>query len=240
MALLSLIFNKPKKVRINAPEGSLSNEERELIVLDATTQINHNLESSVTDNPIEDGSLISDHVDVKPKRLTITAIMSEAPISLESAIIGNVAGVAGGVVGGFQGNIATFGIAALGGQLLNKLGDRVKEAFKAISEIREKKIAVTIQTGLDTYNNMIITSFLPIETASNGDSLSFTASFKEIKVANFEKVIVRSLNIDTSARDSGSEKQNLGKQGADEPNASLAFKGLQKINDVSSQLFGGQ
>lgn len=47
------------------------------LVFDATLREAHTLEIEVTDNPIETGSEVSDHMFVKPKRLTLAAVVSD-------------------------------------------------------------------------------------------------------------------------------------------------------------------
>ena len=47
------------------------------LVFDATFVEDHNSDLEVTDNPIETGSLVSDHAFMKPLRLSITAGVSE-------------------------------------------------------------------------------------------------------------------------------------------------------------------
>lgn len=48
--------------------------------LDATMAQDHSFGAEVTDNPLEDGSSVSDHISVKPYKVAINAIQSYAPI----------------------------------------------------------------------------------------------------------------------------------------------------------------
>ena len=217
MSLLSLIFDRPKRTKINV--GNADGTERELLILDMTMNTSHNNEANPTSNPIETGAVIADHVDVLPNVVSFEGVMSTNPITLTQAAIGNVAGAVP-AIGGFGntlgGSIFSGGIAALGGLLLNNTGNRVQDALNAMLEIQEKSIPVTIITALKSYNNMILSSFNPIETAQVGDSLSFSATFKEIKIVQSEQIILPDSVLESAVKNKASSKQKLGKKTAAE------------------------
>ena len=50
------------------------------LVFDATFRESHTSEIEVTENPIETGSMVSDHMYVKPAKLTIAAGVSNSPL----------------------------------------------------------------------------------------------------------------------------------------------------------------
>lgn len=215
MALLSLIFDKPKRTQINV--GKDDGTERELLILDMTTNISHGNEVSITENPIESGATIGDHVQLQPKIVSFEGIMSSAPITLGQAIVGNVAGVIP-AIGGFGntlgGALVSGAVATLGGLLLNGGDNRVQEALNSMLEIQEKAILVTLITGLRSYNNMILQSFQPIENAQIGDSLSFTATFKEVSIVQSEQIILSGIVLAANVANKASSTQKLGKKQA--------------------------
>lgn len=213
MPLLSLIFDKPKNTKINSVNEDGS--ERELLILDMTTNITHTNAANPTDNAIEDGAIIGDHVDIPPKMVSFEGLMSEAPITLIGALIGNVAGAIpaiGGFAGTAAGTLFTGALATLGGLLLNQSGSRVTDALNTMLQIQEDKIPVTLITGLRAYNNMILTQFNPTENANTGDSLRFTATFKEIKIVRSEQIILPASQLASGqVANSASSKQSKGK-----------------------------
>ncbi len=78
MALLSLLFGKKNKLKIAHIE------------VDVCVSESHETDCDITENPVESGSYITDHVQVKPARLTIEGLVSDTPISLLGiALIGN-------------------------------------------------------------------------------------------------------------------------------------------------------
>lgn len=226
MAILSLLFKQqPKAFEIQAPQSRIDGGKdfRSYLKLDAVNQVQHQHEAEVTENPIEGSIPGSDHMDVKPKVLTFTGLISEAPIKIEEALLGNVAGAVGGVaskaLGGVIGSAVTGGVAALGGLLLNKPGNRVLDGFKAMEQLQTEKIPVTLITGLRAYQNMMLTSFVPTESAENGKSLSFTATFREIRVVSSKKGNKKKFDAATSAI--ASAISNLGTVVAPERGSSI-------------------
>lgn len=213
MALLSLLFDKPEKTKINAVNEQ--GIERELLIIDATSVIVHTQELSVTEQPIEDGSTISDHLDILPKTVNVQGIISEAPISIEQSIIGAVTGAIpalAGIQGGIKGTLFSGALNILGGLLLNNQGNRIQEAQAAIDEIQKKKILVTLITGLRAYNNMALTNFVATETAQVGGSLSFSATFKELRLVKSEVVVLPDRIVSAGVKNKATSKQNAGKQ----------------------------
>lgn len=217
MALLAAIFDKPKRTQLNVAKED--GTERELLIMDMTNNMSHTNEASPTDHPLESGSILSDHVDVLPKVVSFEGIMSNAPISLGQAAVGNVAGAVpaiGGIGNTLGGTLVSGGIATLGGLLLNEGATRVEDAMNSMLEIMEKAIPVTLITGLRSYNNMILKSFQPIENATIGNSLSFTATFREIIIVQSEQIILPASVLASGVQNKASSKQNDGKKTANE------------------------
>jgi len=70
MSLLKSVFKIPTKAQIG------------FLKLDASLKESHNRTARVTENEIEDGSVISDHVKLDPKTLTMEGVISDTPISI--------------------------------------------------------------------------------------------------------------------------------------------------------------
>lgn len=215
MALLSVIFDKPKKTKINV--GREDGTEREFLIMDMTKNMSHQNEASPTEHPIESGGIIGDHVDILPKVVSFEGIISIAPISLEQSVLGNVAGAIP-AIGGFGntlgGALVTGALATLGGLLMNEPGNRVQDANNSMLQLMEEAIPCTLITGLKSYTNMFLKSYQPIENAQIGDSLSFTCTFMEVKIVQSAQIILPAGVIDPSVANQASSNQNLGKKNA--------------------------
>lgn len=59
---------------------TISNDKSQTVTLDVTSVAKHSLQNDVTDSPVEDGSSKTDNVRAKPRRLTLTGMLSNAPI----------------------------------------------------------------------------------------------------------------------------------------------------------------
>jgi hypothetical protein len=147
--------------------------------IDACTSESLNAESDVTEHPVENGVAIADHVIQKPIEYTCECVVSDTPI----------------------GAIALDPTRAAGsGAPLPS-----RDAFARMMELRETKRTVAIDTvKFGTLQNMELTKFEPKAQSDTGNSLQFSASFKQITVVTNARVAIR-----TSTPSSGKET-NLG------------------------------
>lgn len=211
------------------PDG----EEEELIVLDATLQEKPTSTIESTDHPVEEGFDISDHVHIKPKELSIEGIVSDSPITIKAALVGNVAG-ASSAIGGIGGTIATGAIASLGGALLNKSKNRVQDSLSVLLDMQNKKQLMTVVTGLQVYENMILQNFNPIRDTSTGGALRFSANLKEIRIVQSEVI---TLDEAKTADSSAIPKQKLSNQTTKKTSDAVAAKASPKASWLV-KLFG--
>lgn len=81
MSILSLLFRNLAGAK-NLPSriGWLT--------VDVTIEESHDFGAGVTDWPVEGGALITDHVRLKPKSLTITGFVSDTPLDLVGLSLG--------------------------------------------------------------------------------------------------------------------------------------------------------
>ena len=206
--------------------------------LDATLQETHNLEAETTDHAVEDGSLITDHVDVKPRQITIEGVVSDTPLNFGASLqgAGAIAGqVVGSKIGGTIGRQAgAIGAGALIGLLLNRSGSPTKNAYDHFRNLQETRIPFTVITGLNRYENMVLTSLTVSKDTSTGKSLRFSATCKQIRIVSNETVkIPNTVQGITNA----SSKQNIGRKSAEsltENNKTIA----KELFDNVKGLFG--
>jgi len=224
MSRLSIIFDKPKRTSLQVVEEN--GDETPYLIFDMTKSISHQNVADPTEEPIENASIVGDHIDVRPKVVTFEGIMSEAPITIGQALLGNFAGAVP-AIGGFGntlGGTLFTGIAAtLGGNLLNSSENRLEKALNAMLDLQQKKIIVTLVTGLRAYNNMVLQSFTPIEEPTTGNSLIFTATFKEIQIVQSESVILPASVVDPDVANKAPSLQKRGKKVTKETTRGSSF-----------------
>lgn len=183
MSILADPFKLGSYVKIFDPDDS----QYPAIVFDATPTINPQHEAEITEYPVETGGKISDNIDLKPTVLSFDAIITNHPIGLEQAFVGNAAGLVGGALtstlGGISGTVATGVISAIGSNLLGTSNDRARDHYQKIMDLFNKKKPLTVQTKMDQYANMVITSLSVPRDSTTGESIRFSISFREIRFA---------------------------------------------------------
>lgn len=186
------------------------------LTLDAADSIDHESSATVTQNPIEDGSLVSDNVKLDNRKVTISGIVSEAPISILGSAFnvftGAVASKATTELGGFARGAAATGIGSIGGLITNRNANDVKfpnKAYTYLQELLKARTPFTLVTSLEKYKNMICTRISVPQRKENGGSMLFTATFEQITVVQTKTILVPEKNLKNA---SGASKQNLGKQ----------------------------
>ena len=121
----------------------------------------HRREAVITDFPAEDGTSITDHVIIRPDGLTIEIMVSDTPLS------GNTA-------------------YASAGSLLS----RSEKAFEALEKIFKDKRLLTVATPLAYYENMIITGFEVPEDEEHQGAVYATITFRELQFAQAASVLI--------------------------------------------------
>ena len=201
--------------KINTPGTVLKTETIE-IGFDITRNQEHTFDSTITSNPIEDGSQITDHIINESDRLSLKGMMSDTPIRLLSGVR----------------DIAEQG---LGGE------SRSKSTFDTLKELRDTKTLLTIVTSLNTYTNMAIRSFSVPRDNTTGQTLEFSLDLINVKIVSSKTVAISADTVKDSPEgtaDQGVSTTEAGKQPskvADEvttQKSSLAFGIAKRIGII--------
>lgn len=135
------------------------------VAVAASISESHNLEAEITEHPIESGSDITDHYRPSPKTIQIEALVTNTPINT-----------------GFPGQTAVNSLTSL----LNG-DDPVLNAWGLIKSYFEDGVIINIETSLELYSSMVLTSFSVTRDAANGQNLMFSCSARKIKVITTEE-----------------------------------------------------
>jgi len=147
--------------------------------------------------------------------ISIEGVISESPIKLVNALIGNVTAGAVSQLGGFGGTLASaaigVGLGVVGGALLSDgdSGTRVQSNYERMLGLQTNAIPLQIVTGLRLYTNMIMTSLTVNRTATIGKSLQFSCSFQQVRFVESESVPVPEKKVKVSG---AATKQSLGQK----------------------------
>lgn len=207
------IFDRfmPRRVTLQYSDGNL---QRTLLKIDCTVSEEMSLEAQATLHEIEDGAEIADHVIQKGRTLQIEGIVSDTPINLTGALIGDAAGLIGGTIGGTAGAIATAAGVVMANLALSESAKPSKAALDIFEEIYANATPLVIVAGLATYTNMIMEKFSAPRSAGNAGALVFKAAFRQVTIISSESVTVPTTAKSDSIKDlSAAEQQQGTKQG---------------------------
>lgn len=203
--------------------------------IDVTLTEAHQSDSEPTENPVEEGVTITDHIDLKPVTFTMTGTVSNTPLNFGTSIQG-AATAAGSLVGkriaGPLGVHAGVAAGAFAGLLSSIGGSRTKNAFDYLRDLQSKRVPFTIITGLHVYKSMVITSLTVNRDSKTGNSFNFSATMKQIRIVKSREVkIPNTLRVTHGAGAS----QDLGKKSAvdaKKPDATLTLRAFRSIGNL--------
>jgi len=177
-----------------------------IVAIDVRVSENHAFKSRTTDYPIEDGSVLADHVIIDPFIIGMTGIVSNTPLPR----LGN--------------EISTTGI-----------GERRSDvAYEALVKANRFKSSVIYESTLATYSG-VLTDLSVLKDSSTGESISFSATFKEVRkglIKRADPATFPNENALSSAiADRASAESN---QGTERPNAWDEAQRRAALNNANS------
>lgn len=202
MGILSDLFT-PKGVKIESDIGDL--------FIDATISESPVMVNRVTENPIEDGSLIADNVVSEPNQITLTGIITDDPVRFLSGIR----------------DLAEKGQGSL---------TRSKNAFELLEKLKNKKTLVTITTEFKVYESMLITKFSPNKDSNTGLSLRFVLELRELIIKKSQTVTIPRDSVKDEPPGSGDQAASTVDAGKQPPKVPSAgdVQGASALKDLLS------
>lgn len=144
------------------------------IVLDALISDNHEMENEVTEFPVESGAPVNDHIWAKPRRYTITGVVTNSPVIIFGAAARAVATASALPLEERQNALTNY--------------DFVGKAFEALEEMHHKRDLIDVFTPLRAYRGYAIESIEIQRDQRTGASLPFTVRIKEVKRVSSQQV----------------------------------------------------
>jgi hypothetical protein len=133
------------------------------ITFDATIREIHTGVTTMTDHPVEDGSVVADHAVDAPDEIELAAMVSNRPILALAAERSR---------------------SVLGGPAQ----DRANDAFRELDRARRAKELHQVITDLKTYDDMMITSLSVTRDKDSLEILDCTIRLRQFRVATVEAV----------------------------------------------------
>lgn len=180
--------------------------------VDATLTENHSFESEVTENPVEEGVSIADHINLKPETYSLTGVISDTPLDLTASVKGaftSGGALAGKSIVGPLGAYAGVGAGAFANLASGGSGNRMKNAFDHLRNLQSARVPFTVITGLSVYENMVLTSLTINRDNKSGRSFNFSATLKKIRIVKSQVVDIKNVPRNVTG---ASKQSDLGKQ----------------------------
>jgi hypothetical protein len=181
---LQLLVIKPKR-GMSLADGTSA------IVAQAVLEEVHQDELEVTEHPVEQGTVISDHAFVRPAELILTYGFSNSPN--QTSAVGALAGFAAAQNGAARTLVAAAeavsGVAAALTSLSGGLSV-VQQAYNNLLTLYRARTLFTIYTGKRTYKNMLIKSLSTTTDKEAENSLIVRIGCKQILMAQTQTVTV--------------------------------------------------
>lgn len=137
-----------------------------VVAFDAVVSKEHQFSSQVTDNPVEDGTTVTDHVILAPRQLTLEAMVSDHPIDPEV--------------------LAKMPTPTEGpdGLPVAVKPTRSQKAAEFLEGLWRDKVLLKVVTKFRTYANLVIESMTWREENDVGEALQVTLQLREIRIAS--------------------------------------------------------
>ncbi len=161
------------------------------IDVDVSLSETHSYESTVTKNPVEDGSPITDNIINHQPKINIKGLFS--PLKMQM----------------------------LGGMTSMSAQSFVQNKWQELLKLRDSKERLTLFTGLNIYTDMIMSSLSTTRDYSNANHLEFSATFEQIKTVPVAFTTVSQAGIpktkssgktNTAIKEAGGAKTKVEKQ----------------------------
>ena len=162
--------------------------------IDVVTSEQYSFSNQVTDVPVEDGSQINDHVIAESDEISIEAFISRAQV-IE-----------------WEGDIPD----SVDELPVDDPKAKIIQAYLELKRLKEDRQPITVVLGLDTFTNMVITSFEINRDVQSGLDLPFSMKFKKVRIVKSETTTINSSSIGGGDHTAGTA--NGGTVGANRPN----------------------
>ena len=194
------------------------------VEFDATLSEGHSWANDITENPVETGSDITDHIRGLPDQITLVGMVTNTPF-LE------------------PGNSS-------GGVITNDNEDLVQNVIEKIRQLKNERSVVTIFTKYVLYKDMAISSVDFTRDASTTNAAIFTIQFKNIRFVETQTVEVpagiskkldkkssTSTQKKTEPQKAGGAKQPVGETKPGSVLSEIGPKAIQGAKDTAASIF---
>lgn len=134
------------------------------VELDANLEEGHEWSAMATENPVETGAPVSDHVIEQSDKLRIRGFVSDTPLTISKEL---------------QGTVGT-----------TDAGSRTQPIFELLYKLIKAREVMTVYTKHAVYSDMVLTNVNIPRTSQVGEAIEFTAEFVSIRKVQTQTVDV--------------------------------------------------
>lgn len=201
------------------------------LVLDAAIEERHRMGAIATEHPVERGVAITDHVRPERRTLTVQVAISDTPIRATRALGGSVRPVELDLPGrrvhtrgarrdGEQWEPAEVQERAappIRAQVFHPDSEptRVRDSWELLLRARDNALLAVVTTGLETYEDMVLTEAVTNRTAADGSWIKADLTFAQVR-----RVATQLVDDPTPIRPRDRRQVNRGTQSTEEVPAS--------------------
>lgn len=153
MSFLSTAFIDQRASILTTPDDGTTSD---YVLIDIVTGEVHEFKSLITTNPIEDGSVVSDHQTLQPLTITMQGFFTDTPISKNNPF-------------------ATY---------LEAYEGRARDMFDSLMAIRDRKTKFTLITGIKAYPNLLFEELSAPRASGKGQRVDFSAKITQVLITN--------------------------------------------------------
>ncbi len=146
------------------------------IVAQVTIEETHHDDLEITDHPVEQGAIISDHAYKRPAEVTIRCAWSSSPSA--GSLVDGIAGAAKSTVSGVQ-SLVTGNSAS-----------SVRDVYAKLLKLQTDRIPFDVFTGKRAYNNMLVKSLTVVTDKEHEQSLLVVATLRQVIIVQTQTLSV--------------------------------------------------
>jgi hypothetical protein len=173
-------------------------------VIDAFLVESYNYANRLTNLTVEEGSNVSDHVVEEPDTIDIEAFIGQTKFETNANPPG-----------------ADIDLSEI--EIPDDPKSRIRQAYHELLRMKRERQPVDVVTGLDTFTDMVITTFNISRDVETGEDLPFTMSFQNIKIVKSEETEI-SASSGGGAGDQAGGAANVGTAGKTNTTEDDSFK----------------
>lgn len=196
------------------------------VVFDLILSESHSLEAEVTQHPIENGATVSDHIRNLPRKGSLTGFVTNHPLDrtyqLPASFLEKLA-PSTGIQAYAEGILNNYGLRKAQGPTeadfaaLERPANRAATTWELFKNLMAAKQPVIISTGLEKYQDVVVTKVSTRRQSSTGDALEFDVEFQEISVVTLTEVAIttttKPLDLKSPTNRQASPRASKGKTG---------------------------